>query len=89
METIKRINREALREAQEALDAESNNNRFMVVGLAVLVGLAVYYLVKNSKVELVMKVDEHGIKIVDNRRAALMGVLAGLLVLAIDYFRRN
>jgi len=85
LETIKRINRDALRAAQEA-EGESSysekiDNRQMIM-YAVAVGAAVlaYFLLQNYKPNFVMSTT-NGQKQFDQTRAIIAAVVVGLLMI--------
>ena len=84
LETIKRINRDALRAAQESegvVPDEGVDNRQMIM-YAVAVGVAVlaYFLLQNYKPDFVMSTS-NGQKEFDQTRAIIASVIAGLLVI--------
>ena len=98
METIKRINRDALRAAQEAEGYSSGGLDLGVVRLdnqsllmyAVAVGAAVltYYLLQMYSPELVTSVQD-GERRFDQTRAALVSVAVGLLVVLGHHLMNN
>lgn len=85
LETIKRINREALRAAQEA---EANggsselfgNQQMMSYGVALAIAALTYFLLYSFKPKFVMSMKE-GVETFDQMRAILSAVAAGLLVI--------
>lgn len=83
METIKRINRDALRAAQEA-EAASNgckgSNQLVIYLIAAGVAAATYFLLKQYQPKFV-QVTENGVSKYDEKRAIIAAVIAGLLVL--------
>jgi len=91
-ETIKRINRDALRAAQEA-EASSKSNgvdsrQLMVYLGAVAVAAVVYYLLRQYQPEFV-KVKDNGVSKYDDKRSILAAIVAGLLVVLGNHLMRN
>ena len=90
LETIKRINRDALRSAQEA-EGESvgpvqvNNQQLIMYAVAVAVAVAAYFLLQNYKPDFVMST-ENDQKKFDQTRAIIASVVAGLVVILGYYF---
>ena len=81
LETIKRINRDALRAAQEANGGyKIDNNQMMMYGIAIAVAVAVYFLLQNYQPGFVMST-VNGQKQFDMTRAAITAVVAGLVVI--------
>ena len=82
LETIKRINRDALRAAQEAEGGSMkiDNNQMMMYAVAVAVAVAVYFLLQNYQPEFVMST-VNGQKQFDMTRAVIASVVAGLVVI--------
>lgn len=86
METIKRINREALRAAQEAEAASKGcmgSNQMVVYLIAAGVAAATYLLLKQYQPKFV-QVTENGVSKYDEKRAVIAAVIAGLLVLLLN-----
>ena len=85
METIKRINRDALRAAQEAESSSGckGSNQLVVYLIAVGVAVATYLLLKQYQPNFV-KVTENGVSKYDDKRAIIAAVIAGLLVLLLN-----
>ena len=85
LETIKRINRDALRAAQES-EGESvfsekiDNKQMIMYVVAVAVATAVYFLLQNYKPDIVMSTS-NGQKNFDQTKAIIASVIAGLLVI--------
>lgn len=89
METIKRINRDALKAAQEAQGHSSggldlgflhlDNQSLLMYAVAVGAAVLTYYLLQMYSPELVTSV-HNGERHFDQTRAALVSVAVGLLV---------
>jgi hypothetical protein len=82
METIRRINREALDEARKSVGMEpeqSSDNQMLVYAAAVVVGLLVYYLLHTYSPSFVM-VTKDNVQTFDMLRA---GLLSGASALAV------
>lgn len=92
LETIKRINREALEAAKAAnghhsdslLGLSLDNTSLLVYGVAVLVGVVAYYLLHRYQPMVVTRV-ENGLRVFDQTRAIIASVVAGLLVVLAHY----
>lgn len=81
VETIKRINRDALRAAQEAESSVSLDNRqLMKYAVAVAIAVLAYYLMQHYQPDFVMVV-KNGRREFDQMRAVVGAVVVGLLVL--------
>jgi hypothetical protein len=85
LETIKRINRDALRAAQESVGFSSysgdvDNQQMIMYAVAVGVAVLIYFLLQNYKPDLVMSTS-NGKKQFDQTRAIISAVVAGLLVI--------
>jgi zinc transporter ZupT len=83
LETIKRINRDALRAAQESEAGESgqiDNKQIMTYAVAVAAAALVYFLLQTYKPEFVLSTKD-GVKTFDQMRAILSALAAGLLVI--------
>ena len=61
LETIKRINREALRAAQESEGGQIDNKQIMTYAVAIAAAVLVYFLLQNYKPEFVMSTKD-GVK---------------------------
>ena len=88
LETIKRINRDALRTAQEASGSENRgktllNNDVVVYALAGVVAVAVYFLLQYYS-PAVVTVTVNGEKKFDQVRAIIIAVIAGLAVVLLQ-----
>ncbi len=81
LETIKRINRDALRAAQES-EGEKGEQQNQLVMYAIAVGLAVatYFLLQYFQLDFVMSTSD-GEKKFDQNRAIIASVVVGLLVI--------
>lgn len=82
-ETIKRINRDALRAAQEAEGEYSenvDNQQLMMYAVAVGVAIVAYLLMQHYKPNFVMAT-VNGQKQFDQTRAVIASVVVGLLVI--------
>ena len=92
LETIKRINREALEAAKasngsysgSAFGLSLDNTHLMVYALAAVVAGVCYYLLQQYQPELVTRV-ENGMRVFDQTRAIVASVVAGLLVVLAHY----
>jgi len=83
IESIKRINREALRAAQAAEGSsyeKVDNQQMMMYAVAVAVAALAYFVMQKYKPEFVMSTVD-GVKQFDQMRAAIASVIAGLLVI--------
>ena len=89
IETIKRINRDALRAAQESEGSENIDNKQMIV-YAVAIGVAVltYYLLHQYKPSIVMSTKDN-VKQLDQTRVIIASVVAGLLVLLVSHYMKK
>ena len=89
METIKRINRDALKAAQEAAgetgsEYGGNNNQMIMYLVAIAVAIGGYFLLKNYQPEFVMSVSgDNGTKQFDETRAMIASAIAGLVVILV------
>ncbi len=94
LETIRRINRDALRAAKEAAgETEGETEGAAGTGLstqttmyivAIIVAIATYFLLKNVQPEFVMSTSgDNGIKKFDETRAIIASIVAGLIVILI------
>ena len=86
METIRRINRDALRAAQEAEGSYGGsyglggNNQLLTYAVAVGVAALAYFLLQQYKPDFVLST-KNGVKQFDMTRAVIASVVAGLLTL--------
>ena len=85
LETIKRINRDALRAAQESEEGSEysekvDNQQMIMYAVAAGVAVVAYFLLQNRKPDFVMSTID-GQKQFDQMRAIIASVIAGLLVI--------
>lgn len=87
METIKRINREALEQAKKALgqtEAELENPHELTMYLfAVLLGVATFFALKYWEPAFVMTQDDAGTMVFNQTRAIILSILVGLLLVVV------
>ena len=86
METIKRINRDALRAAKEAQGEQEGysdlnlSNKLFKYSMAVVAAVVTYFLLKQYQPNIV-KVTENGVLVYDDKRAILFAAVVGVLSL--------
>ncbi|KKL59416.1 hypothetical protein LCGC14_2215570 [marine sediment metagenome] len=90
LETIKRINRDALRAAQESEGETSefgklDNQQLIMYAVAVAIAVGAYFLLQNYKPDFVMST-ENGQKKFDQTRAIIASVVVGLVVILCYHF---
>lgn len=90
LETIKRINRDALRAAQESegqsLESEKiDNQQMMMYAVAVGVAALAYFLMHHYQPDFVLSTKD-GQKQFDQTRAVIASVVVGLLVILAYHF---
>lgn len=98
METIKRINREALSAAQSSTGMSSkgsyrsygSDNTQMYVYLGALAAaVASYFLLQNYQPNFVMTTDGNGMKMFDQTRAMILSAVVGLVVVVGYHMSKN
>ena len=89
LETIKRINRDALRAAKEAqgesmsiFSEKIDNQMFLMYVLAVVVGFLAYYLLQRYSPAIVMYT-ENGQKVFDKTKAVIVSVIVSLILVVL------
>ncbi len=85
LETIKKINREALRRAQENEGGysdfgQANNQQLIMYAVAVAIAVGTYFLLQNYKPDFVMSTVD-GQKQFDQTRTLIASAVAGLLAI--------
>lgn len=88
LETIKRINRDALRAAQDAAGesggATGMDTQTTMYIVAIIVAIAAYFILKQMQPEFVMSTSgDNGAKKFDETRAIIASIVAGLIVILI------
>ena len=79
LETIKRINRDALRSAQSATGSAVSNQQLISVAVLAGIAVAVYFALQSYQPEIVMSVGPSGEKQFDQTRALVLSAVAGVL----------
>ncbi len=82
MNTIKRINREALRQAQAA-ETQQSLVSYLV---AALIGVAAYFILRYYKPGFILSKDAAGQPIVDQLKLVLASVAVALVVLILYHY---